>query len=67
MQGEVGALDGSVAGDEFDVVAHPVVDLDGVVVERGGLGADGGGELDVLGFGQIGGVGGSGDGNAEDN
>lgn len=54
----VGALDGTVAGDEFDVVPDPVVDLDGVVVEGGGLGLDGGGELDVFGCGEAGAAGG---------
>jgi hypothetical protein len=43
------------------------VDLHRIVVESGGLGADGGGELDVFGFGEVGSSGGDGDGAAEDN
>ena len=53
-------MDGAVAGEVFDVVADPVVDLYGVVAEFGGFGADGGGELDVGGFGEVGGGGGGG-------
>jgi hypothetical protein len=60
LQGEVGTLDAAVAGQEFDVVAHPVVDLHRAVVQLRGLGADGGGELDVFGLGQVGGRGGGG-------
>jgi hypothetical protein len=36
------------------------VDLHGVVVQRLGLGADGGGELDVFGLGEVGRRGGGG-------
>lgn len=53
LQGEVRALDGAVGGQEFDGVPDPVVDFDGVVVQGGGLGPDGLGDLHVLGPGEV--------------
>ena len=38
LQCHIRTLDRTIGGQEFDIVAHPVVDFDGVMVQGRGLG-----------------------------